>query len=63
MNKSDRERLESYSKGLRSLGNFWLEEVEPDRQWFLKGRNSRRQFTLALLSYHPKEGFSFKADI
>jgi hypothetical protein len=63
MHKSDRERLEAYSKGLQKLGNLWLEEVEADRQWFLKVKNSRKEFTLALIQYHPNEGFNFKADI
>ncbi len=63
MHQSDRDRLEAYSKGLQKLGNLWLEEIEADRQWFLMGRNSKRQFTLAHIHYHPDEGFKFRADI
>ena len=63
MHPSDRERLNAYSKGLKKFGNLWLEEIEADRQWFLKTGNSKKQFTLAYINYHPEQGFNFKADI
>jgi hypothetical protein len=58
--EADQQRLKAYSDGLVNLGDFWLEEIEPDRSWVVRGRSPRGAFDLMMIFYSDQK-FHLKA--
>ncbi len=58
--KADQQRFKAFSDGLVNLGDFWIEEIEPDRSWVVRGRSPRGVFDLMMIFYSDQK-FHLKA--